>query len=275
MAVDATGAPTSLGIPKFDTAADNPSGKGTNAMMDAVNTLLVARIPKPASPTAGQALVWDSGTSSWLSAFVKPSQLAQEGATDGQYLKWDNGLGKYVPSTFTATIAPSNITQGGATNGQVLEWTGAAWVPSTISQAGTQIDRKLLTADVTGITATTEAGATTIITSNSVAYDGSEVKIEVFLPGVVAVSGTGQPTGVIVRDPAGTPSVVGQFLILKDLTTNGWAIKAEAFDTPSAGSHVYALKAFAPSGASPNWTIKAGVGGSGNLLNGFLRTTQA
>lgn len=40
MAQDATGTPTPLGIPKFDTAADAPSGVGTNAMMDAIDTLI-------------------------------------------------------------------------------------------------------------------------------------------------------------------------------------------------------------------------------------------
>lgn len=41
MATDATGTPTSLGIPKINTAVDAPSGKGINAIADAVDTLLL------------------------------------------------------------------------------------------------------------------------------------------------------------------------------------------------------------------------------------------
>jgi hypothetical protein len=40
MATDATGVPTSLGIPKFDPNADAPSGLGGNAQMDSIDTLL-------------------------------------------------------------------------------------------------------------------------------------------------------------------------------------------------------------------------------------------
>lgn len=43
MAIDATGTPTSQGIPKFNTAVDAPSGKGSNAQMDAIDTIVVAQ----------------------------------------------------------------------------------------------------------------------------------------------------------------------------------------------------------------------------------------
>lgn len=44
MAQDATGTPTSLGIPKYNTAADAPSGKGFNAAMDAIDAIIQAQI---------------------------------------------------------------------------------------------------------------------------------------------------------------------------------------------------------------------------------------
>lgn len=43
MAQDATGAPTSLGIPLIDPDVDAPSGLGTNAGFEAVDDLLVAQ----------------------------------------------------------------------------------------------------------------------------------------------------------------------------------------------------------------------------------------
>lgn len=45
MSANATGTPTSnFSIPKFNTASDAPNGKGTNEMMDAIDTLLLNRI---------------------------------------------------------------------------------------------------------------------------------------------------------------------------------------------------------------------------------------
>lgn len=56
MATDATGTPTSLGIPKYNTATDPPSGKGFNAAMDALDALLVARVAKNTWTTTGDIL---------------------------------------------------------------------------------------------------------------------------------------------------------------------------------------------------------------------------
>lgn len=47
MATDATGTPTSLGIPRFDVANDAPSGLGFNAAMSEIDTLLSDRIVDP------------------------------------------------------------------------------------------------------------------------------------------------------------------------------------------------------------------------------------
>lgn len=67
MATDATGTPTtSLGIPKYNTAADIPSGKGFNAAMDFIDDLLEARVTKPASMADNEVPVWDAATSAWI-----------------------------------------------------------------------------------------------------------------------------------------------------------------------------------------------------------------
>lgn len=42
MSLDATAPPTPLGIPKFNTALDAPSGKGSNAQMDAIDAIETA-----------------------------------------------------------------------------------------------------------------------------------------------------------------------------------------------------------------------------------------
>jgi hypothetical protein len=144
------------------------------------------------------------------------------------------------------------------------------WVLS----GGGEWDYKQATTDVTGITATTEAGATTVITGNAVTYDGTRVKLEFFTPEIVYVAGTGtnKITVVFLRDS----TVVGQAVVLErgSAFANGESAKAECFDTPSAGPHTYAVKAFAAA-TSPNYTVKAGAGGSGNLVPAYLRVTKA
>jgi hypothetical protein len=62
MATDATAAPTTLGIPKFNTSADAPSGLGSNAQMDAIDALLAARVVKPAGIVSGEAAVWNGAS---------------------------------------------------------------------------------------------------------------------------------------------------------------------------------------------------------------------
>ncbi|MFL5908949.1 MAG: hypothetical protein ACJ768_00035 [Gaiellaceae bacterium] len=144
------------------------------------------------------------------------------------------------------------------------------WAPN----AGTELDFKQATADITGINATTEATATAVITGNSVSYDGYRVKLEFFAPEIVNVGGTGtnKVTLVFLRDT----TVIGQAVILETGSTfmNGVGPKAECFDTPAAGAHTYAVKAFAAA-TSPNYTVKAGTGVSGTLVAAFLRVTKA
>lgn len=82
MATDATGTPTSLGIPKFNTSVDNPSGLGFNAAMDALDDLLVSAplSGEIAGIAVGSVPVWDG------SAWVKPT-----GTPDGTKFLRDDG----------------------------------------------------------------------------------------------------------------------------------------------------------------------------------------
>jgi hypothetical protein len=137
-----------------------------------------------------------------------------------------------------------------------------------------ELDFKQATADITGITATSEAAAAVVLTGNSATFDGSRVKVEFFAPEVVYVAGTvtNKLTLVFLRDT----TVIGQAVILESGATlvSSKAAKAECFDTPTAGPHTYAVKAFSAA-TSPNYTIKAGAGGSGALVPAFLRVTKA
>jgi hypothetical protein len=135
---------------------------------------------------------------------------------------------------------------------------------------GKELDYAQITAAV-AISATTEATAQAVVTGNAVTYDGSKVRIEIFAPQVDNAGGaTGPCIAVILRDS----TVLGHVDLTQGLGgLNGLAAQGVVFDTPSAGSHTYAWKAYG--GGSATYSIKAGAGGTGNLVPAYLRVTKA
>jgi hypothetical protein len=106
LATDATGTPTSLGIPKYNTAVDAPSGLGFNATMDALDTILVAMPQKPAGIVTGEAVIWNG--SAWVRSSVTKlglASIAQGGATTDQVIAW-NG------STWAAADGGASVARG-------------------------------------------------------------------------------------------------------------------------------------------------------------------
>lgn len=69
MAQDANGTPTSPdSIPKYNTAADPPSGRGFNAAMDAIQVALSARVGAPVGMASGEVPVWNGAA--WVRSSV-------------------------------------------------------------------------------------------------------------------------------------------------------------------------------------------------------------
>lgn len=131
---------------------------------------------------------------------------------------------------------------------------------------GYQWDRKTVTTGTIAVTATTEGTANTLATGNSVTYDGTEVKVEFWAPRY-SHAGDLALTFVVLRDA----TVVGQ--AASEIVSGGSIIpKIECFDTPAAGAHTYAVKAFVSSGTV---NVSSGVGGSGTFLPLFMRVTKA
>ncbi len=125
----------------------------------------------PANDTGGgNGDNWGTQTIQSNNAFAgngttaSPLALAQQGATNGQVLKWNgttwlpandtgggNGdnWGTQTTQTGSAltgngtTASPLNIAQQGASNGQVLKWNGTAWLPA--ADANTNTDAQTLT----------------------------------------------------------------------------------------------------------------------------------
>ena len=102
MATDATGAPTTLGIPKFNTSADAPSGLGSNAQMDAIDALLAARVVKPAGIVTGESSVWNG--SGWDRSSVTRLGVGSLGSGTPDSTKFLRGDGSWqVPTAAVVT----------------------------------------------------------------------------------------------------------------------------------------------------------------------------
>jgi microcystin-dependent protein len=94
MPTDATGTPTPLGIPTFNTSVDAPSGLGFNAAMPVIDTLIQARVNKPAGLNIGDVPVWNGST------FVIPT-----GTRTGSNFLRDDGSWQPV-ATPAGTVVP-------------------------------------------------------------------------------------------------------------------------------------------------------------------------
>jgi hypothetical protein len=107
MATDATGAPTSLGIPKFDVNADAPSGLGGNAQMDSIDALIAARVTKPAGIVSGEVPVWNGTT--WVRSTTTNIGLTSLGSGTPDATKYLRGDGLWA--AVSAARAMHNTSQ--------------------------------------------------------------------------------------------------------------------------------------------------------------------
>jgi hypothetical protein len=135
-----------------------------------------------------------------------------------------------------------------------------------VALPGQELDYAQITANPSGITATTEGTSQAVVTGNSVYFDGSRVKVSLFVP-KLSSSASLTATFVVYRDS----TVVGQ-VFAGTVNTASPAVEFEFFDTPPTGAHVYAVKVFVSGGTL---TVNVGAGGSGSLVPGSLRITKA
>lgn len=105
MATDATGTPTSLGIPTFNVDSDAPSGLGFNAAMAEINTLLAARIAANGTAVDGDPLIWDSASSTWKPVSVKINDATKVLHGDGSWSTADSASKNIYDSGVLATAA--------------------------------------------------------------------------------------------------------------------------------------------------------------------------
>lgn len=123
MATDATGAPTPLGIPKYNPSVDAPSGLGFNAAMDAIDTLVANRAEKPAGIASGEVPVWNGTT--WVRSSVTrvgPTSLGSGTPDVAKFLRgdgaWAGDIQTYTPVWTTTGTAPA--IGNGSINGRYI-----------------------------------------------------------------------------------------------------------------------------------------------------------
>lgn len=197
---------------------------------------------------------------SLLDSYVgKPS-----GIVSGEVPVW-NGT-TWVRSSVTRinTVRPQDLTQDAATTGQRMMWNGTTWVPASFELAYTEFTANVL------CTATTEATANTVVSASAVTFDGSTaVVIEFFASDYDA---TDAPVfELFLYDGA---SSIGKVHRRHVTTANSMgAITVSRRLTPSAASHTYSIRGSVSSGSGVS--VKAGAGGSGAVVPGYIRITRA
>ncbi len=167
-----------------------------------------------------------------------------------------------------ASGAPTALAAS-STAGQFLMNGGTATAPAWASH---QLDY----AEFTGVvspTATTEATANTVISGNSVAYDGSTaVLIEFFCAG--ATPDTGGATGTLIFTLYDGSSSIGLWgYVYSQAASNAYVpVRLARRLTPSNASHTYSCRAYVNTGTA---TVIGGAGGAAANMPGFIRITRA
>lgn len=159
MATDATGAPTPLGIPKYNTSADAPSGLGFNAAMDAVDALIAGRIPKSLVTTTGdmiyasgastparlpigssnQILTVSGGVPVWAAAASSGATVATTVAGLGTGADGKLGLLRTGSSPYDFTALVYDATYGKWVSAETTQWVSSVAVAQAAADTGITI----------------------------------------------------------------------------------------------------------------------------------------
>ena len=133
-----------------------------------------------------------------------------------------------------------------------------------------ELDYVEFTAPVS-ITATTEAGADTVVTATALAFDGATpIDVEFFCPYGLPNASNGAQINFYLFDGA---SSIGRLAFTQSPTaTAANPPHLTRRLTPSNASHTYSIRAAVNTGTG---SVGAGAGGNGNVMPGFIRIRPA
>lgn len=141
---------------------------------------------------------------------------------------------------------------------------------TTLTQAGgLELDYVQFTSDAV-CSATTEAGATTIVTANAITFDGATAVLIEFFAVTHTISAASLNAFMVLYDGAAS---IGQMWQGKEATAQaaGSVYGAHRF-TPSAASHTYSIRGYVS--AAGDITVYAGAGGLGVRMPGYIRISR-
>jgi hypothetical protein len=131
------------------------------------------------------------------------------------------------------------------------------------------VDYTEFTSPVT-ISATTEAGATTIVTAVPFTADGtSPVVVRFFSPRIAPANQSGGALNFALYEGSSSIGRIGR--VEGVFNQNDFTGVMERRFTPTSGSKTYSIRAYQENG---NGSVHAGVGGFGNLMPGYIWILQ-
>lgn len=154
----------------------------------------------------------------------------------------------------------------------MLRWRAAATNGvEAVFPPGYELDYAEITSDAS-ITATSEGTPNTVITGNSVTYDGTAVWVEFYTNSLRTDSGAAARslTVFLVEDS----TVKGNMAFIRTpaaaFLNAGGTFRRKL--TPAAGAHTYVIKAYVSAGTG---LVSAGAGGTGAGMPAYLRVVKA
>ena len=234
-------------------------------MADTAVKIPFAEAAAPSTPAASKVVIYAKSDGLMYSKDDAGVETLMSGGAGGGSVATDaiwDAAGDLAVGTGANTAARLAI---GATNGMVVQRVSGsvAWaLPS-----GHVFDHTEFTSDV-AISATTSAGANTIVTASAVTFDGSTaVVIEYFAE---FQTGSGGNLYAVLYD--GSTELGWMGVVTSPSGVVRVPVSAPRRLTPSAASHTYSVRGFRD---TADGTMKAGSGASGTYPPGFIRITKA
>lgn len=192
---------------------------------------------------------------------------AQTGYVDYNY-SGQQGSGLVAGERVIVSFTPVEQVPTPLVNSKWLTVQGGAMVWA--NPATGELDYKEITADVS-VTATTEATAVTVVTSNPIACDGSPVVVEFWAASAYPLNAANANIAFWLFQDGASIGRIG-FVQTPAAGFTLLPVSLRRRFTPTVASHTFSIRASAS--ASPG-NVSAGLGGPGGVTPAFLRVTRA